>query len=358
MMSTANRFVCFTLLLLTTGASVVHAEKQTQPEVDLSAEHVTFPAPTFHPDWFKPSFLDLPDDIQESKAQGKRLILYFYQDGCPYCKKLIEHNLGQADIAEYTKKNFEVVAVNIFGSVEVTDTDGEVLSEKEFAKKMKVNFTPTMLIYNENSKVIFRMNGYYPLDKFTAMLSYLAGKKETEVKFLDYLADYRSKNKPVSLDTDLYGGQFRVAPFNLQKVIKVEAKPVAVFFEEANCPSCNELHEDILRRDETKEFLKEFSLAVVDIHSGKEIVSPTGEIYASKDWVRERKVQFIPTILFFDKSGNEVFRVDGYVKAFHLQSAFDYVLSKGYKKFPGFQPFLHDRADRLESEGAIIRIMK
>ena len=357
-MSNTNKFVCLTLLLLTTVAGVVHAEKQTRTGVDLGAEHVTFPAPTFHPDWFKHSFLDLSDDIQESTVQGKRLILYFYQDGCPYCKKLIEHNLGQADIAEYAKKNFEVVAVNIFGSVEVTDTDGEILSEKEFARKLRVNFTPTMLIYNENSRVIFRMNGYYTLDKFTAMLGYLAEKKETEVKFLDYLADYRSKNKLVPLDTDSYGDQFKTAPFNLQQTIRAEEKPVAVFFEEANCPSCSELHEDILRRDETKEFLKEFSLAVVDVHSEKEIVSPAGETYASKDWVRERKVQFIPTTLFFDKSGNEVFRVDGYVKAFHLQSAFDYVLSEGYKKYPGFQPFLHDRADRLESEGVVIRIMK
>ncbi len=357
-MCNIDRFLGLVLLALAAAAGHVYAETQASADLRANAEHVTFPAPAFHPDWFKHSFLDLTEDVQEAQAQGKRLILYFYQAGCPYCKKLIEHNLGQAEVSEYTQKNFEVVAINIFGSVDVTDTDGEILSEKEFSKKLRVNFTPTMLVYNEDSRIIFRMNGYYPLDKFSAMLSYLADKMETRVKFLDYLAEYRSNNKPDLLEKDLYAGQFKLAPFDLQETIESEEKPVAVFFEEADCSSCNELHTDILQRDKTKEYLEKFSLAVVDIHSEENVVSPTGDTYASKDWVKERRVQFIPTILFFDKSGNEVFRVDGYVKAFHLQSALDYVLTESYKRYSGFQPFLHDRADRLESEGVVIRLME
>ncbi len=353
-----NQFLGFVLLVLVAATGNVCAEKQAQADLLAGAEHVTFPAPTFHPDWFKHSFLDLSEDIQEAQVQDKRLIVYFYQAGCPYCKKLIEHNLGQAEVSEYAQENFEIVAIDIFGSVDVTDTDGEVLSEKEFAKKLRVNFTPTMLVYNENSKIIFRMNGYYNLDKFSAMLSYLAQKMETQVKFLDYLAEYRSKDKPGQLDTDVFTGRFKTAPFDLQKTIASEAKPVAVFFEEANCPYCDELHGDILQREETEKFLEKFSLAVIDIHSEKEIVSPAGGTHVSKDWVREKKVQFIPTILFFDRSGNEVFRVDGYMKAFHLQTAFDYVLTESYKTYPGFQPFLHDRADKLESEGVVIQLMQ
>ena len=334
--------------------SGVQAEEAHTPE----AEHVTIPAPAYHPEWFKQSFLELSEDIQEATEEDKRLIVYFYQDDCPYCKKLIEHNLGQADIADFTRQHFEILAINMFGSVDVTDTDGEVLSEKAFAKKANVHFTPTMLVYNEDRKVIFRMNGYYNLDKFSAMLSYLADKQETRMKFLDYLAEYRSTKKSELLDAKLLAGPFRTAPMDLEQVIKAEARPLAVFFEEAKCPSCRELHEDILQREETQEFLDKFSLAVIDIHSEEKIISPNGGAYASRDWVRASGVQFIPTIVFFDKAGAEVFRVDGYVKAFHLQSALDYVLTESYRRYSGFQPFLHDRADRLESEGVVIRLMK
>ena len=40
---------------------------------------------TTHPAWFKESFLDFEQDIAEAAAQGKRLVLYFYQ-GFVYIK--------------------------------------------------------------------------------------------------------------------------------------------------------------------------------------------------------------------------------------------------------------------------------
>ena len=40
---------------------------------------------TTHPAWFKESFLDFEQDIAEATAQGKRLVLYFYQ-GFVYIK--------------------------------------------------------------------------------------------------------------------------------------------------------------------------------------------------------------------------------------------------------------------------------
>lgn len=36
---------------------------------------------TEHPDWFKESFLDFEEDIEEATANGKRVMLYFWQRG-------------------------------------------------------------------------------------------------------------------------------------------------------------------------------------------------------------------------------------------------------------------------------------
>ena len=35
------------------------------------------------PAWFKDSFLDVREDIAEATKSGRRLMLYFHQDGCP-----------------------------------------------------------------------------------------------------------------------------------------------------------------------------------------------------------------------------------------------------------------------------------
>jgi thioredoxin-related protein len=44
-------------------------------------------AATEVPAWFKETFLDIREDVREAAAEGKRLLLYFGQDGCPYWKR-------------------------------------------------------------------------------------------------------------------------------------------------------------------------------------------------------------------------------------------------------------------------------
>ncbi|MCW8941834.1 MAG: thioredoxin fold domain-containing protein, partial [Gammaproteobacteria bacterium] len=68
-----------------------------------------------HPAWFKVSFLDLFEDIEDAANNNKRLMVYYFQDGCPYCKILLEENFSQREIAEKTQKYFDVVAINLWG---------------------------------------------------------------------------------------------------------------------------------------------------------------------------------------------------------------------------------------------------
>ena len=76
------------------------------------------------PSWFKLSLMELPDDVAEAAAADKRVILYFYQDGCPYCKKLLEDNFGNKEIAAKAKQNFDLIAINMWGDREVVDLNG------------------------------------------------------------------------------------------------------------------------------------------------------------------------------------------------------------------------------------------
>ena len=47
-----------------------------------------------HPAWFKESFLDFGDDIDEATQAGKRLALYFWQPGCPLLQPLMGAQYG------------------------------------------------------------------------------------------------------------------------------------------------------------------------------------------------------------------------------------------------------------------------
>ena len=159
---------CFTSLL------PVRAQEVTPYAIDI-------------PPWFANTFLDLREDIAEATRNGQRLLVYFGQDGCPYCKQLMVTNFSQRSIVEKTRQHFVALAVNMWGDREVTWLDGRVMTEKELARVLKVQFTPTLLFFDEKGKVVARLNGYYPPQHFEPVLDYVAGHLERRQALGDYL---------------------------------------------------------------------------------------------------------------------------------------------------------------------------
>lgn len=100
-------------------------------------------------DWMRDTFKDLREDLAEANAEGKRLVLFFEQRGCVYCTKMHEDVFPRPVISDYISENYFVVQLNLYGDVEVTDFDGEVLTEKQAARKWSVLFTPTILFLPE-----------------------------------------------------------------------------------------------------------------------------------------------------------------------------------------------------------------
>ncbi len=100
-------------------------------------------------DWMRDTFKDLSEDLEEANAEGKRLVIMVEQRGCIYCTKMHKEVFSRDDIADYIRENYFVVQMNLHGDTEVTDFDGEVLSEKASAQKWGVLFTPTILFLPE-----------------------------------------------------------------------------------------------------------------------------------------------------------------------------------------------------------------
>lgn len=305
------------------------------------------------PAWFKQSFLDLREDLEEASAAGKRLLLYFHQDGCPYCKKLVEQNFGQRRIAEQTRAGFEVIAINMWGDREVTDLAGRVLSEKDFAAQMRVMFTPTLVFLDEQGQSLLRLNGYYPPHKFAIALDYAALRGDRPV-FRDYLAQRAPQASAGRLHAEPF---FSQPPHQLSRREHPAVRPLAVLFEQRDCPACDELHADVLKRPSTRELLKGFDVVQLDMWSTEKLVAPDGQKTTAAAWARQLGVQYAPSLVFFDEHGAEVFRTEAYLKSFHVQSVLEYVASAAYREEPSLQRFIQRRADRLHEQGIAVDLM-
>jgi thioredoxin-related protein len=332
------------LVLATAGPSFA-------AEDDLGASMVN-PGYHEHPAWFKQSFLDIRDDVGEAADNNKRVLLYFYQDGCPYCKKLLETNFSMRDLSERTQNYFDVIAINMWGDREVTDFAGANLSEKQFAADLKVMFTPTMLLLNEQGEVVVRLNGYYPPHKFGAVIDFVGQRKEKTVTFREYWA----RQSPVAASGKLHrDSSYLQPPYRLAD--RPGNKPLLVLFEQKICGHCDELHGDILKRKESAALLQQFDVLLLDMWSDTPVQTPAGQQTTAAIWSRELGVQYVPSMVIFDKAGDEVFRTEAYLKSFHIQSALEYVLSGAYREQPSFQRFVQARADALEAQGIHVDLM-
>lgn len=330
-------------------------QPQPQPQAtsEKSAEGKFFGAKeTEYPKWFKQSFMDLGDDVKEAASANKRLVIFFQQNGCPYCNALVERNFAQKDILEKSQKHFDILAINMWGDREITDVDGKQYTEKTFAEHHKIQFTPTLLFYDEAGQVILRLNGYRSPARFTVDLDYVALKKEKESKYRDFIkANYTpGQSSKVMHSEDFFAKDVQ----DLSKPKKV----FAVFFEQKDCPNCDRLHKKILPDAGTRKVIAQFDNYQLDMWSKEMITTPDGRKLSVRDWAKELDIKFAPSILIFNEEGKEIIRSEAFFKVFHTQGIFAYVLEGAYKKEPSFQRYLSERADHFREKGDNVDIWR
>jgi thioredoxin-related protein len=305
------------------------------------------------PPWFASTFLDFREDIGDAARDGRRLLVYFGQDGCPYCKQLMTTNFSQRTIVDKTRKNFIAVALNLWGDREVTWIDGRVMTEKELGRLLNVQFTPTLLFFDDKGVVVVRLNGYYPPQRFEAVLDYVAGRLERREPLAEYLG--RAAREPAS--PRLHDEPFFLRPpHDLRR--KGGDKPLAVLFETTDCSACDELHREGFRRDEVLAQVKRIDVARFGLGTRTELTTPAGRKTSAEAWARELNVTYAPTVVFFDGSGSEVFRIEAYLRPFHFASSFAYVTSGAYRAEPSFQRYLQARAGEMRARGERVELWK
>ena len=303
------------------------------------------------PPWFSNTFLDFREDVADAAKEGRRLLVYVGQDGCPYCRKLMTANFSQREVVEKTRRHFVAIALNLWGDRETTWVDGRAMSEKALARALDVQFTPTVLFLDERGKVVVRLDGYYPPQQFEAVLDYVAGRHEGREPLADWLA--RAAKAPASprLHDESF---FLPPPYDLTR--RPGAKPLAVVFETVDCAACDEMHREGFRRREVEEQVARFDVARFSLAAATPLTTPDGRATTAHAWARELGVAWTPSIVFFDASGAEVFRISAYLRPFHLASSFAYVAERGYASEPSFQRWLQARAERMREQGARVEL--
>jgi thioredoxin-related protein len=298
-----------------------------------------------HPSWFKDSFLDFEDDIAEAATQEKRLVLYFWQTGCPYCNALIEHNFSQRDIVETMNTHYDVVAINIWGDREIIQVGGQTFTEKTLAAALNVNFTPTLLFFNESRDIALRLNGYYPPEELRAALDWAKKNSASDKTFPEYLANLQGSPNDTQMNRQEF---FESDGLDVSNQV---GEPFAIYFEQSDCRQCDILHQKVLTQSLARNQARQIKSFQLDMWSNTPVTTVEGRQITVREFARDLNVQFAPTVIFFDSSGKEVMRMDGAFKTFHTYGIFRYVNEMAYTEEPNFQRYLGVLAEGFREKG-------
>ena len=127
------------------------------------------------PDWSPETMLDARDEAADAAKQGKRLMLYFWLEGCPYCERMTRETFRDPAVLERLKRGFVPVGVNVRGDRDIGWTDGSTLTEKQLTAALKVRATPTLLFLDPSGAVVLRLTGYMGAAEFLRALERASG---------------------------------------------------------------------------------------------------------------------------------------------------------------------------------------
>ena len=329
------RLVCLTALLALLGDNTVQA---VDPRQIYSFDDRPTDYEGGHPAWFKQSFLDLDEDLDDAlKSDKSGLIVYFGQEHCAYCKLIMQDTLSKPDLVEYLIRHFDMVGLSIHDVRELTAPDGKTLTVKDYSIREDAQFTPTLTFFGKDRQKALTLRGFYPAYEMRAALEYVADGHYQAMSFRDYLA--QANPPPLFDDEELISDPlFMSPPFAFDRRYFPASQPLAVIFEQPKCHACDVLHSDPLQDSLVRERLENFDVVQLNVWDRQTpVLTPDGRRLTPREWAEDLKLFYSPTLIFFDVHGKEIVRIDSVVQFFRLAGVLRYIAEKAYQEHPIFQ---------------------
>jgi len=148
--------------------------------------------------FFDQSFGDFSEELELAKAEGKKgIFLFFEMDECPFCHRMKTSILNQPQVLSYYKKHFKAYQIDIEGDVEMTDFNGDITTQKDFAfKQHRVRATPVMAFFDLSGKRIARYTGpASSMQEFLMLGEFVVSGAYQKTSFTRYKRDRRNASK-------------------------------------------------------------------------------------------------------------------------------------------------------------------
>lgn len=97
------------------------------------------------------------------------------------------------------------------------------------------------------------------------------------------------------------------------RAAQAQGQPALVlFFEMEDCPACRQMHEEVLSRGEVRErFGRQLASYRIDMLGRRRLLDFAGRDVSEAGFAKAQRVVGTPTVIAFDLSGRELWRLPG-----------------------------------------------
>lgn len=299
------------------------------------------------PDWFKESFLDIREDVDEAAEANKHVLLFFQLNGCPYCDRVLHEVFETDPLMSYIQQHFDVIAINVRGDREIAFNEDMSVSEKDLSELLKVRATPGIIFLNADNKPVVRVDGYRAPERFRQILHYVSSEAYRQQTLASYLNEHL--NDPVySLRND---PRFR----DTTDLSSVQG-PLAVIFEDSRCHDCEEFHDRLLADPAVRKELQAFTMVRLDADTTTGIIDPAGNKTSPKAWAQQLGMTYRPGVVLY-VDGKLLRRYDSLLFVHHFNEGLRWIGSGAYEQ-EDYASYSARRTEELLAAGIDIDLAK
>ena len=134
----------------------------------------------------EPNWQRLDKALALAKDSGKHIIINFYTDWCPNCRRMNERTYRDDEVLKQLQQAFIPVKLNAESNNPLI-IEGQTVSEAQVAMMFRVNSYPTTWFLSPEGRPLIPVRGYYGPKLFAPMLRFVEGGWYEKMDFDMYM---------------------------------------------------------------------------------------------------------------------------------------------------------------------------
>lgn len=131
------------------------------------------------------TWLSMEEAQQTAQQDGKPLFVFVEAEWCGICRQMLQNVFPEDEVSGKLTGNYHPVKIDLDSREEIV-FNGKTMTERQFARNMRVSATPTTIFIDENGDELGRHLGGLDQADILRLMAYVTSDQFFEVPFEEF----------------------------------------------------------------------------------------------------------------------------------------------------------------------------